>query len=61
MFCCLKDKAANLVSLSLENLQVVSDDIVQVGFKLTFNLRHLISNSPLANKSVPVEIFFKKN
>ena len=61
MFCCLKDKAANLVSLSLENSQVVSDDIVQVGFKLTFNLRHLIGNSPLTNKSVPVVIFFKKN
>ena len=30
MFCCLKEKAFNLTSVSLEDSQLVTDDIVQV-------------------------------
>ena len=34
VFCCIREKASNLVSLSLENSEVVSDDIVQVCWAL---------------------------
>ncbi|KAJ7393828.1 hypothetical protein OS493_003494 [Desmophyllum pertusum] len=41
VFCCIKEKATNLVSLSLENSEVVSDDIVQVALMCCPGLKHL--------------------